>query len=320
VFKVIDLAPEGKPLASEDSTMVGPPEIGHLRWVELIETDQTALDLLRERFGFHPLALEDCATFEMRSKFDEYWDHLFIVLHTFTASPSDPTEIQIHEVHSFLSPHYLVTVHDNPLPAADTAWRKAAESREVLEFGTSWAFYRTVDYMIDATFPVIEQLVDRVEKIEDRVLTSGAPVDLGPLFSIRSTLVTMRRVMRPVRDVIAMVQRRTEPPFSERTSRYFRDVQDHVLRCLETMDEADGLISNTIQANETAQGNRTNAIMTKLTVFSAIFLPLGFVTGFWGQNFHDLPIASTGWFYVMLGVTVGLPVGLLTWFKSKGWL
>lgn len=320
MFKVIDLGPEGKPISSEDPAMVNRPAPGHVRWIEVVETDQAALELLRQRFDFHPLALEDCATFEMLSKFDEYRDHLFIVLHTFTADPEDPTDIQIHEVHSFLAKDYLVTVHDNPLPAAEIAWQKAASDRTVLERGASWAFYQTVDYMIDATFPVLDRLVDQVEAIEEQVLESAGPADLGPLFTVRSTLVTMRRVLRPVRDVIGIIQRRQEAPLSERTSVYFRDVQDHVLRCLETIDEAEGLIANIIQANAAAQSNRTNAIMAKLTVFSAIFLPLGFITGFWGQNFEALPFDKVWLFYAMLGVTVTVPIVLLVWFGRKGWL
>ena len=119
MFKVIDLPAEGKPEECEDLARVAPPREGILRWIDIIEPGKDALDLLRQRFDFHPLALEDCATFELRSKFEEYGDHLFIVLHAFTAASDDPTFIQIHEVHAFLAERYLVTVHDNPL-ADDT--------------------------------------------------------------------------------------------------------------------------------------------------------------------------------------------------------
>lgn len=321
MFKIIDLPAEGKPEETEDLGRVAPPPEGRTRWVDLIETDKEALELLRQRFDFHPLALEDCATFELRSKFDEYGDHLFIVLHAFTPAPDDATYIQVHEVHAFLSDRYLVTVHDNPLAATEQAWRKASSDPNVLRRGPGWAFYLTVDAMIDATFPVIEALVKRVEKVEEAVLNSGGPVDLGDIFSIRSTLVTMRRVLRPVRDVIAILTRRAEAPLSERTALYFRDVQDHVLRCLETLEEAEHLISNTIEANKAAQSNRTNAIMSKLTIFSAVFLPLGFIVGFWGQNFDSLPFHdSTLMWTLSIGLCGVVPIFLVVWFWWKGWL
>lgn len=321
MFKVIDLPAEGKPEETQDLSRVAPPPEGTVRWVDLIETDKDALELLRQRFDFHPLALEDCATFELRSKFDEYGDHLFIVLHAFTPAPDDPMYIQVHEVHAFLSDRYLVTVHDNPLQATETAWKKAASDPNILRRGTGWAFYSTVDAMVDASFPVIENLVKRVEKVEEEVLNSGEPVDLGDIFSIRSTLVTMRRVLRPVRDVIAILTRRAEAPLSERTALYFRDVQDHVLRCLESLEEAEHLIDNTIEANSNAQNNRTNAIMAKLTIFSAIFLPLGFIVGFWGQNFDHLPFHNE---HLMWWLSIGLcgvvPIVLTVWFWWRGWL
>jgi magnesium transporter len=321
VFKVIDLGPEGKPQESEDTSRVAPPPAGTLRWVDLLRADPSSLDLLRSRFNFHPLALEDCATFEMRSKFDEYGDHLFIVLHTFSRAPDDPTYIQIHEIHAFLAESYLVTVHNNPVPATEAIWRKAAADASVLRRGTGWALYNTVDAMIDATFPVLEALVQRVEKVEEQVLGGSVRRSLGEVFSIRSTLVSMRRVMRPVRDVVGVLTRRAESPLSERTALYFRDVQDHVLRCLETVDEAEHLIINTIDAQRAALASRQNDIMAKLTIFSAVFLPLGFIVGFWGQNFSSLPFGSTAAFSTLsLGLCAVVPVVLVAWFWWKRWL
>jgi magnesium transporter len=321
VFKVIDLGPEGKPEESEDGDRVAPPPPGTTRWVDLLRADAASLELLRQRFNFHPLALEDCATFEMRSKFDEYGDHLFIVLHTFSRAPDDPSYIQVHEIHAFLAESYLVTVHDNPVPATETIWRRAAEDPAVLRRGTGWALYTTVDAMVDAAFPVLESLAEKVESVEEQVLRAGARGGLGDVFSIRSTLVSMRRVMRPVRDVVAILTRRAEPPLSERTALYFRDIQDHVLRCMETIEETEQLIENTIDAHRSEVATRTNAIMAKLTIFSAIFLPLGFIVGFWGQNFEALPFGSVhvmNWF--SLGLCAVVPVVLLVWFRWRRWL
>ena len=321
MFKVIDLTAEGKPEESEDLDRVAPPPPSVVRWIDLVEPDKNALELLHQRFDFHPLALEDCATFELRSKFEEYGATLFIVLHAFTAAPDDPLFIQIHEVHAFLGERALVTIHDNPLPATATVWHKAAEDASVLQRGPAWAFYTLVDAMVDATFPVIERLVERVERVEEKVLTGGEPVDLSEIFSVRSTLVTMRRVLRPVRDTIAILTRRADPPLSERTALYFRDVHDHVIRCLESVEEAESLITNTIEANKAALSSRSNEIMAKLTIFSAIFLPLGFIVGFWGQNFDSLPFHNE---HLMWWLSIGLcsvvPVVLMIWFWWKDWV
>jgi magnesium transporter len=321
VFKVIDLGPEGKPEESEDPERVRPPPPGTTRWIDVVNADATSLDLLRQRFGFHPLAIEDCSTFEMRSKLDEYKDHLFIVVHTFTQSVDDPANIQVHEVHAFLSPSYLVTVHDNPVPAAERVWRAAVEDPAVMGRGPSWALYLIVDAMVDAAFPMVESLVARVEAVEEAVLSGSGPVELIDVFAVRSSLVTMRRVMRPVRDVVAILSRRLDAPLSERTALHFRDVQDHVLRCLETLEEAEHLVNNVVDAQRYAVVNRTNVIITRLTIFSAIFLPLGFIVGFWGQNFKALPFDDSR---VMWALSIGMcgvvPLVLMTWFWAKRWL
>jgi magnesium transporter len=321
LFKVIDLIAEGKPQESEDQARIARPPEGTTRWVDIVEPDKAILELLQKRFEFHPLALDDCASFEMRSKLDDYDDHLFIVLHAFTAAPDDAGFIQVHELHAFLTERCLVTVHENPLAATELAWRKAAADPGLLRRGPAWALYVTVDAMIEGTLPVIEKLVERVEVVEERVLTGDAPTDLSDIFSIRSTLVTVRRVLRPVRDVIAVLTRRNDRPLSDRTALHFRDVQDQVLRCLETLEEAESLISNTIEANKAALTNRTNEIMAKLTLFSAIFLPLGFIVGFWGQNFHGLPFGSESLMWLLsFGLCSAVPVVLVLWFWWKGWI
>jgi magnesium transporter len=175
--------------------------------------------------------------------------------------------------------------------------------------------------MIDATFPVIEGLMHKVEAAEEQVLSGAWRRGLGDVFSVRSTLVSVRRIMRPVRDVVAILSRRIDPPLDKRLALHYRDVLDHVLRCLETIDEAEHLIANTIDAHRSALANRQNEIMAKLTIFSAIFLPLGFIVGFWGQNFEVMPFQSAAMFgFLSLGLCAVIPLVLVSWFWWKRWL
>jgi len=320
VFKVIDLPPEGKPQETFDPDRVRRPPEGTLRWVDVVEHDDEALELLKQRFGFHPLAIEDCATFELRSKLEEYDDYLFVVLHSFTADPDDPREIQIHEVHAFLGEDFLVTVHDNPVPAAENVWKRAVRDEAVLRRGPCWALYMTVDTMIDAIFPQLARITRELEDVEEKILEGEEEHDLMSVFQLKRALVNMRRVVRPVRDVIGMLSRRRDSRIDERTAVYFRDVYDHVQRCAESIEEARDLASNAMDAYQTTISNRTNEVMKALTIFSAIFLPLGFITGFWGQNFEHLPVKSGVFFFVMLGAMVAVPAVLLVWFAKRHWL
>ena len=322
MFKVLDLLPDGQIEESLDLARVTLPPDGTIRWVEVVEAGQADLELLGERFGFHPLEIEDCATFELRSKIDTYPDHLFVVLHTFTRDTDDPTDIQVHEVHAFVGDHYLVTVHDNPVPVAEQLWQRAKVDPEILGKGPGWAMYLTVDGMVDAVFPMLDRITFRLEEIEESLLSgeSGESGEMLEIFQIKRSLVGMRRILRGVRDVVGMLSRRTKAPMTKKTALYLRDVHDHAARCAETVEEALALAENAMDTYQTALSNRTNEIIRRLTLFSVIFLPLGFITGFWGQNFANLPIGSETLFYVTLGVTVATPAVLLMWFWRRGWL
>jgi magnesium transporter len=320
VFKVIDLTAEGKLEASEDLARVAPPGPGARRWIDVVSPTPDELRLLRERFDFHPLAIEDCGRFELRSKIEEYRSHLFIVLHAFTAAPEDPEDLQIHEIHAFVGEGYLVTVHDRAVPAVEAIRSEAATDPAVLGRGPAWVLYRAADAMVAATFPLLDLLVQRVEEIESAVLESPDPRGLRAIFGLRSTLVTIKRVLRPLRDVVAIMTRRSEAPLDGRTALYFRDIQDQVQRSVETVEETEGLIANVIDAYRYELSTRSNQIMARLTLFSAIFLPLGFITGFWGQNFGHLPYGSDGFLASMLIAIGVVPIALLVYFWKKGWM
>ena len=319
MFRVIDLTPSGLPLETSGAQKAVPPKAGAYRWVDLLDWDSSSLDHLREKFGFHPLAIEDCSTFELHSKLEEYPDHLFVVLHAFTEDPEVEYEIVVHEIHAFIHEDYIVTVHDTKVDAVDAVWKRAAVDQRVLR-SPGWTLHAIADAMVDAVFPLLAKVGAELERIETSVLTNPSEEALAKIFHLRSTLVSMRRVMRPLRDIIGMLARREHPPLSDRTAFYFRDVYDHVVRSNETIIEAQGLVESTMEAYKSSVANRTNEIMARLTIFSVVFLPLAFLTGFWGQNFDLLPIGSEALFYVNLAVMIGFPAGLLVWFRRKGWL
>ena len=319
MFRVIDLTPEGVLEKSTGLDRARPPEKGTFRWVDLLEWEMDSLSQLGERFSFHPLAIEDCSTFELHSKLEEYTDHLFIVLHAFTEDPDEPFEIVIHEIHAFVHEDYLVTVHDTPVHATEAVWARAETDTRIMR-SPGWTLHAVVDAMVDALFPILRRIGSELERLEEAVLDDPSDDELAKIFQIRRTLVSMRRVVRPLRDVISMLTRRKQSPLSKRTSIYFRDVYDHVISAAESIEEAQGLVESAMDAYNSSVSNRTNEIMAKLTIFSVVFLPLAFLTGFWGQNFDHLPISNAALFYVNLAVMIGLPLGLLFWFRRKGWL
>ncbi len=315
MFQVLDLGADGQPVVREgDESVAAPPE-GVTRWIDLEQPDDASLQLLRQRFGFHPLAIEDCAVFGTQSKVDDYDRYLFVVIHSFTASPDDALDIQIHEIHAFIGDGYLVTVHDNPLPSHERVWQKAQVDATVLERGPSWVLYLHVDAMVAATEPLVQHIRDQLDEIEWSMIDATATFDLRTIVRMKRVAVAMRRVIRPLRDTIGILHRRTDERISQRTVLHLRDVTDHVARLAEMVEEIREVSNGLVSSYQAFQAQKANNVMKSLTVFSAIFLPLSFIVGFFGQNFEDLPYDSPFWMGVMLASLVLVPAGLIEWFR-----
>ena len=316
MFRVLDLPPSGSPQLRDEGA-VTPPPAGLVRWIDLVEPDPTALEKLRAEFGFDTLAIHDCAEFGTQSKLDDYDKYLFIVIHAFTADPADPLEIRIHEIHAFLGENYLVTVHDNPVPAHDQVWTRASVDPAILARGPSWALYLAVDAMVGAAVPLVERLEAELDAIERETIEEGTVVDLTGVFRAKRSAVAMRRVLRPLRDTLSLLGRRDDERVGRRASQYFRDLADHVTRLTEMAEEAREVALSTLTAYQALQVQRGNQVIKRLTVFSAVFLPLSFIVGFWGQNFTDLPYDNAGWMALMLVSLVVVPAGLMEWFRRN---
>jgi magnesium transporter len=300
--------------------MVGPPPEGGLVWIDLERQDEASLALLRERFDFHPLALEDCAHFDQRPKLEEYGDYLFVVLHGFLARTQDGSEVEPLELHAFIGRSYLVTVHEQPIPELDTVWRRIGGDAALARRGVDFVFYTVVDAIVDSNFVILDRISDTLDDIEDQVLHQHEEAHLGRMFTMKKTLVAMRRVLSPQRDVFAILSKRGHPCISDRTSLYFRDVYDHLIRIYEGIDTGRDLLGNALDAYLSMVAQRTNDIMKRLTILSAVFLPLTFVTGFFGQNFESLPFKSDAIMWVGIGLCGAIPAVMALWFWRSRWL
>jgi len=320
VFQILDLGRDGRVTASEGAELARPPVDGTVRWIDLVKPDPESLECLKVRFDLHPLAIEDCATFGLQSKLDDYERYLFVVIHSFTADPDDPLEIQIHEIHAFVGENFLITVHDNPLASHAKVWADAARDKGALERGPSWILYRHIDAMVDATEPLVSRIRDQLDDLEWKAIEGAGDVDLKKVFRIKRACVAMRRVIRPLRDTIGILHRRNDPRISQRAMLHLRDVSDHVARLAEMIEEAREVTIGVVANHQAFAAQKANEVMKQLTIFSAIFLPLAFIVGFFGQNFAHLPYDSDIWLGIMIASLVLIPAGLIEWFRRNGWL
>lgn len=319
MFRVMEIGPDGPARVSEGDAHVGPPAAGSLRWIDLQKQDDVQLQLLAERFGFHPLTIEDCSHFDQRPKLEEYGHYLFLVTHGFRLNQSDTEPLEILELHTFLSESYLVTVHVEPIPALEKVWNRLAGDGELVRRGTDFVSYLIADAIVDSFFPLVDDIAEQVDEVETDVLSATHGVELSEIFRLKRLLVQMRKVLSPQRDVFALLAKRGASRIGQQTAIYFRDVYDHVLRIHEWVEGTRDLLGNALDAYLWAASQRTNEIMKRLTLLSAIFMPLTFITGFWGQNFSHLPFGSHWWFIAMLISCVVLPLAMIYFFLRSKW-
>ncbi|MDB4975580.1 MAG: magnesium and cobalt transporter CorA [Myxococcaceae bacterium] len=319
MFRILELKP-GQPLRCEDAPAVtGPPEQDGLIWLDLIAPTDADLALLGQRFRFHPLALEDCAHADQRPKCEEYGEYMFIVSQGFECPNLQLDEMRWYELHVFLGKNYVVTVHDTAIPGVEMVWKRVAGDAALMKKGADFLYYLMADRIVDDNFPILDQISDSLEKLEDDVLENPQNTTLSIIFALKSQLVLMRKILSPQRDVMALLSRRGDERVSERTALYFRDVHDHLARIVESIESNRDLLGNALEAYLSAQSQRTNEIMKALAILSAVFMPLTFITGFFGQNFEHLPFGSDKLMWSMVISCVTLPGVLLLWFKHRKW-
>jgi magnesium transporter len=319
IVRILDLALGSPPVVSNSTEKLEPPPAGTLRWIDIQEQSESEMVLLSERFRFHPLTLEDCLHFDQRPKVEEYDEYLFVVLHAFVFR-NDDCDAEPEEVHLFLGrENYLVTVHTSGVAAIDAVWKRAANDASLAARGPDFLLYLVADAIVDASFPILDRVNDALERIEDSVLEKHDPQDLARIFELKRTLVLMRKVLSPERDVVAVLARRGDSRISEKTALYFRDVYDHLVRIYESIDAARDLLGNALDAYLSMNSSRTNEIMKRLTLLSAVFLPLTFITGFFGQNFEHLPFRSDALMYAMVAACAAIPSAMVFAFKRSGW-
>jgi magnesium transporter len=319
MFRVLRLDHQ-PPAASEGPDAVAPPAPGEMLWIDLQAFTEAELNVLAERFKFHPLAIEDCLQPSLRAKLDEYDDYMFIVAHSFAYNNPGQPQVSFGEVDAFVGKNYLVTVHQQPVAALEVVWKRFVAAAGPPQHGVDFIYYLIIDALVDEIFPVIDQLSDQIEDAEARILRDPRGHDLGKLLTIKRTLIAVRRVLSPERDVLAILLRRVDALIDEKTAFYFRDVYDHLVRAYEEIDVERDLLGNAMDAYHSVVANRANEIVKRLTIVASIFLPLGFLSGFFGQNFQQLPFSSDRLFAGAMAAYVVLPVAMFFYFRRWKWI
>jgi len=294
-----------------------------LLWVDFSgEAPEVCEPILLDTFGFHLLAVEDALQQTHTPKLDDWGDYLYVVLGALNYEDGD---LHTHELDVFLGRNYVVTHHDEPIRALDDVWAACQRDSRHIENGADHLLYRISDYVVAGAMDLVEEVDVKIDDVEDEILNKPTPVVLEKLFDLKRVLLTMRRTITHQREVLNKLARDDYRIIDAQDRVFFRDVYDHLVRLQDLNESMRDLVSGALDIYLSVINNRMNDVMKTLTAVTTLFMPISFIAGFFGMNFFQPTANLLAWtsrpaFYVMLAVTLAVPVGMFLWMHRRTWV
>jgi magnesium transporter len=301
-----------------------------LTWIYIERPTEQETAYLAQHFpNFHPLNLDDILSRIQRPKIDEYKDHLFIVLH-FPFFNQEECVITSSELDVFIGENYLITVDCSGNLKALSKFFKFCEINDEAKLenfsqGSGHLLYRIIDQLVDYCFPILNRISADIEETEDNIFASkGWPHAIGYLSTLRRDVISFRRIIWPMRAVIASLEPKIRCFTKTDLTDYFGDTIDHVDKLWDALDEYKEVIEGLNATHDSLLTNRTSEVMRVLTIMGTIMLPLIVISGLWSMNiplpFGADPGGSPYFFGVMVGVLLSVIGTMLLYFRHKRWI
>jgi magnesium transporter len=290
-------------------------------WVDLCEPDATDLEVVAQELGLHALAVEDAVDARQRPKLDRYDSHEFLNMYEVRLDPVSG-RLQLSEISAFITRQTLVTVRKDRSFDMDAVVARWDDSQDLAVNGVGFLLWGLIDHVVDGHFDAVEILDDEIERLEDLLFDEG-PHDKDVQrrsFALRASLVKLRRVVLPMREVVNSLLRRDLAVVTPAMTPYFQDIYDHVLRATEWTESLRDMVTTIVETNLTLQGNRLNVITKKVTSWAAIIAVPTAITGFYGQNLPYPGFARTSGFVISCLLIVVISTALYVTFRRKDWL
>jgi magnesium transporter len=288
-------------------------------WLDIEDPTDEDYELLLDRLHFHPLTVEDIQQQNSRPKLEQYTGYLFAVV--FTALV-DKGRLRYQEHHLYFARNAIVTAHHGRSAELSDLFQRLADHKDLAHGDVSYLAYLVVNALTDQMFGMLDQLDDEIDSLEDLVLSRPTSRTLSQLYRIKHSVIDLRRILGAQREVFQHLVTHASEYHSQDTAVYYRDVYDHVVRQYETVDSLRDLITGTMDVYLSTVSNRLNTNIQKLTVIASLFLPLTFLTGFFGMNFGYLVQHITAPFafaavVLLMAATVVVQLAL---FRSRRWI
>lgn len=299
-----------------------------ITWIDIRGLhDVPIVEKLGSYFSIHPLIIEDLLNTEQRPKMDIFDEFIFVVIkmHSYER---ETREINSEQVSIIFGRNFVLTFQEKEGDVFDSIRHRIQGGKgRIRTVGADYLAYAVIDSVVDNYYKVLEGIGEEVEAMEDDIVKNPAPQTLQKIHDIKREIIYLRKSVWPLREVIGNLEREDSPLIRKTTKIYLRDLYDHAVQVIDTVETYRDIISGMLDVYLTSVSNRMNEIMKVLTIFAAIFIPLTFIAGIYGMNFNSdkspLNMPELNWYFgypFALGVMVAVGVTMVIYFRRKTWL
>jgi magnesium transporter len=279
------------------------------------------LEKLGECYGLHPLVLEDILNTDQRPKMEDYGEYIYIVLKALDYNDKS-NEIETEQISLILGSNFVFSFQEREGDTFDPIRERIKTGKgRIRRMGADYLAYALLDSIIDNYFIILEKLGEKIELLEEKLVTQPAPETLRTIHYLKREMIFLRKAVWPLREVINGLERGESSLIKESTRVYLRDVYDHTIQTIDTIETHRDMVSGMLDIYLSSVSNRLNSVMKVLTIIATIFMPLTFLAGVYGMNFKYMPELEWRWGYPFIWlIMVGIGVLMLIFFRKKKWL
>jgi magnesium transporter len=291
-------------------------------WINIDGLHQVEiLEKLGGCYGFHPLVLEDILNTDQRPKVEDYGEYIYIVLKMLDQN-NKSNEILTEQISLILGPNFVISFQEREGDVFGPIRERIRTGKgRIRKMGADYLAYALLDSIVDNYFFIMEKLGEKIEFLEEEVVKQPIPETLQTIHHLKREMIFFRKAVWPLREVIGSLERGELPLVKETTRIYLRDVYDHTIQVIDTIETFRDMVSGMLDIYLSSVSNRLNAVMKVLTIIATIFMPLTFIAGIYGMNFKYMPELEWRWGYPAIWFAVVLiSVSMLIYFKRKRWL
>jgi magnesium transporter len=288
-------------------------------WFHFDTPTEEELRFLEKNFKIHHLTLEDIVHQNQRPKIEPFENYVYMAIHPLLRKKQ--RQIEPSELDLLLGRHWIVSVHYGPLPGLIEDSHLHERISSALGRGPDFLLYTLVDLVVDSYYPILDEIEDDIDSLEDRLLARAVSQDMNRLLTLKRSLVHIRRAVSPQREVLNQLTRHDFPFVQPGNLVYFRDVYDHLIRITEELDSLRDILSGTLEIHLASVSNQLNVTMKRLTAWGTIFVVITAITGIYGMNFKFMPELEWRYGYLaVLSLIVLVSLGSFFYFKKRNYI